>query len=225
MSDEQQLEFFDLPRRPIRRTRHELGGTLSLRLRYDHLLLGLIGGLLSTTVIFACGIERGKRVARLERAFAAHETPTAAPAEPIDPRASAASSTNDSVAANALAQEGFAKNASPVAPATATRPATRKPSVKVASSSVDASMDARASEAQIRPASVSRYAIQVVTYSQPQLAKKELARLTADGERGFLLMRNSHTVVYVGPFPSKLNATEKLALLRRRYQDCFVKTL
>jgi cell division septation protein DedD len=71
----------------------------------------------------------------------------------------------------------------------------------------------------------SRYAIQVVSYRQPQLAKRELDRLQAKGERAFLVTRKGFTVLCVGPFPSKDNAKEKLVQLKDRYQGCFLKTL
>lgn len=75
------------------------------------------------------------------------------------------------------------------------------------------------------PARRSRYAVQVVTYSRSQLAKLELQRLQARGESAFLVMREGRTSVYVGPFLSKANASQKLAMLKPRYQDCFVKGL
>jgi cell division septation protein DedD len=65
----------------------------------------------------------------------------------------------------------------------------------------------------------------VVTYRQPQLAKRELERLQAKGERAFLMSRKGLTVLCVGPFPSKDNAKEKLVQLKDRYQGCFLKTL
>ena len=71
----------------------------------------------------------------------------------------------------------------------------------------------------------SRYAIQVVSYRQPLLAKRELDRLQAKGERAFLVSRKGFTVLCVGPFPSKHNAKEKLVQLKDRYQGCFLKTL
>lgn len=72
----------------------------------------------------------------------------------------------------------------------------------------------------------SRYAVQVVTYSQPQLAKRAMDRLRAKGERAFLVIRDGgRTVVYVGPFPSKDHAVEKVSALKTQFRDCFVKTL
>ena len=50
-------------------------------------------------------------------------------------------------------------------------------------------------------------------------------RLRATGEKAFLVMREGRTMVYVGPFPSKMNASEKVVSLRPRYQDCFVRPL
>ena len=74
-------------------------------------------------------------------------------------------------------------------------------------------------------ASRSRYAVQIVTYRQPQLAKRELERLQAKGERAFLVNRQGLTALCVGPFPSKDNAKAKLVQLKDRYQGCFLKTL
>ena len=71
----------------------------------------------------------------------------------------------------------------------------------------------------------SRFAVQVMTARQMQLAKAELGRLQARGEKAFLVTRDGHTKVCVGPFVSKMNAVEKLTQLKMRYQDCFVRTL
>jgi cell division septation protein DedD len=65
----------------------------------------------------------------------------------------------------------------------------------------------------------------VATHTRPQQAKSEMDRLRASGHRAFLVMRDGRTIVYVGPFPSKGNATEQLTTLRSRYQDCFIRTL
>lgn len=71
----------------------------------------------------------------------------------------------------------------------------------------------------------SRYAVQVRTYQQPQLARMELERLKAKGESAFIVIREGRTSVYVGPFPSKADASKKLAMLKTRYEDCFVRSL
>ena len=70
-----------------------------------------------------------------------------------------------------------------------------------------------------------RYAVQVVTYSAPSRAQRELQRLQGQGEQAFLVKRDGHTMVYVGPFASRDHARKKLTMLKTRYGDCFVKAL
>ena len=70
-----------------------------------------------------------------------------------------------------------------------------------------------------------RFAVQVVSYEQPQLAQRELQRLHARGEQAFLIKRQERVVLYVGPFPSKDTAGLKLQLLRQQYRDCFIRVL
>ena len=77
----------------------------------------------------------------------------------------------------------------------------------------------------VAAAGSSRYAIQVATYATPNLAKQEMQRLRAGGDAAFIVIRNGHTVVFAGPFPSREDAGEKLADLKSRYEDCFIKTL
>jgi cell division septation protein DedD len=72
---------------------------------------------------------------------------------------------------------------------------------------------------------VKKFAVQLVTYSQPQLARRELQRLQDTGEKAFLVTRKGRTILYAGPFGSKNHASEKLLSLKVRYQDGFVKTL
>ena len=115
----------------------------------------------------------------------------------------------------------------PSAPLRAFEKASREPEAVVKQSPAPQP----ALEGHVKPArkladgSMSRFAIQVVTYSQSRLASLELQRLQARGERAFLVKRNGRTAVFVGPFPSQAHASEKLTSLKPRYQDCFVKTL
>ena len=104
-----------------------------------------------------------------------------------------------------------------VKPATAAPTVSVKPSApsKLAASTKPATLVSQAS----------RYAIQVVSYRQLQLAKRELDRLQAKGERAFLVTRNGLTVLCVGPFPTKDHAKEKLVQLQSRYQGCFLKII
>ena len=65
MNTPQQLYLFDVPATPAaQRERLRLG---ALSLRPDHVLLSLMFGLIGLSVIFALGVDRGRRVAQAER--------------------------------------------------------------------------------------------------------------------------------------------------------------
>ena len=195
---EKQLELFQVGAQSVRRPAREAWGHLWFPLRYDQVVLVGIGGLLGLTVIFAVGVERGKELARGEQPLLARRQGTIpAAAKP----STAATSDTPAVSVQAEAKV----KASTATPVEAPKPKSR---TKVAEGG-----------------SRSRYAVQVVTYSQPSLAKQELDRLHARGESAFLVMRNGRTIVYVGPFPSKDHASEKVMSLKPRYGDCFVRTL
>ena len=202
---ENQLELFDLANQPSARMRRSSLGRFFVHLRYDQAILLGIGTLLGLTVIFACGVERGKRLVRSEQFQVARQVQPAA-----NPPIAEASRQQPAVklavprldAAMPAKEQGAAP--SPASPKAA------KQKVKVAD----------------KPAlSKSRYAVQVVTFARPQLAKMELDRLRTTGEPAFIVIREGRTVVYVGPFPSKEYASDKLASLKSKYQGCFIKTL
>ena len=196
-SRESQLELFDVKQPSAPRAPHrELLGQLRLQLRYDQLVVGGIASLIAVTIIFACGVERGKQLARAEHSTTAHQESVSA-----QPSITRGPSAISEPAPAAPASEAGGPRA-PVAPLA--------PKVKPPSQP---------------PAGRSRYAVQLATYSRPQLAKQELERLKARGEPAFLVMRGGWTSVYVGPFPSKQHAGKKLARLKAQYQDCFVKNL
>ena len=186
-------------------------GRFLFQLRYDQLVLSCMAGLIGLTVVFAGGVERGKQLARVERPLLARQP--AASSKPATSEAVETKATDQAVSSTPIEKPEKAeqKNA-PVQ----TAPKKREPT-KLASAAPPSSPG--------RQAGKSRYAIQVVTYSRLQLARQELERLQARGERAFLVIRDGRTTVYVGPFPSKGNASEKLTTLKTRYQDCFLRTL
>lgn len=208
---ENQLELFELRPQAPPRPHRELVGRIFLQLRHDQLVLVGMAGVIGVTVIFACGVERGKQLVRSERVLLARQQPAAA--TPRQPARSGSSSTDMAPAAEAAAEAPKGKPS----PAPATTPKL-KPPTRLASTGEAASPTAA-------PSGGSRYAIQVVTYSRPQLARQEMERLKAKGERAFLVILNGHTRVYVGPFPSKTHASEKLSALKAAYRDCFVRAL
>lgn len=200
---ESQLELFDLANQPQARLRRESLGRFIIHLRYDQAILLSIGCLLALTVIFAGGVERGKLLVRSENLKLARQIDrpqTLAPAV-------ATSSKTDAKAAEVPKEDKPSKASSSRSPATPQK----------------AKQRTRIAEAPAK--SQSRYAIQLATYSRPQLAKNELTRLQAKGVSAFLIIREGRTVVYAGPFPSKGDAGDTLASLKVRYQDCFIKSL
>jgi cell division protein FtsN len=193
-------------------------GRLLIHARHDQLVLTGIAGLVAVAVIFASGVERGKQLARSERSLLVRQQPSAAEND--------SRQATDTKPAETEKRPAATKSERSPAPAPAKLPG--KASVRVASEQPSAAVLVVAQPKKataVKPAGSSRYAVQVATYKQPQLAKRELARLQAKGERAFLIMRNGSVVVYAGPFPSKDNAKEKVTALKTRYQDCFIKTL
>ena len=202
VSEENQLELFNLEGQPAPKPHRELVGHVRLQLRFDQFILASVVGIISLTVIFACGVERGKQIARYEGSaltrrqaqddgFPAHSNSALEP-QPAIPAVPAAPST--------------ATKLTPLlAPASSVDPKAKTPGKPVAPRS--------------------RYAVQVVTFSRPILAKQELDRLQSRGERAFLIIRDGRTAVYVGPFTSKSHASVKVSTLKSTYQDCFIKAL
>jgi cell division septation protein DedD len=166
-------------------------------------MLLVVGGLVGVSIVFALGVERGKQLARAERPLLGAQTILAngaqAPQAPAD------------VKAKAVAPTDRTPDASP--------PKTT-PELKAAP---------KAGSSPKAPTKIvggkSRYAVQVVSYRRPKLARLELQRLQQRGERAFLLMKQDTVALLVGPFPSKENAQAKLASLRQRYEGCFLRSL
>ena len=215
-SQENQLELFDLRNSSAPRVHRETLGRILVHVRHDQLVLVSMAVVLGITVVFACGVERGKVLVRSERSMLVRQPPVPslkervlAPAEPVQAAPRIPSGTAELPAAE-----------SPSAPAV--KKAVIKPSQAPGQKLKTPVKLAGASTASVGK---SRYAIQVVTCTQAKAAKQEMDRLHAKGEKAFLVMREGRTVVYVGPFPSKSNAVEKVTMLKSRYQDCFIKTL
>ena len=193
---ENQLELFDLAQPSGPPRRQETLGRVVLQLRHDQLIVVGMLGLLGLTVIFAVGVERGKQLARAERSQIERRQSAAAPLPAPQNPLAAGRQVEPSVGVTPLSTPAVDETSTPALTPKAKPPVNR-----------------------------SRYAVQVVTYNRSQLAKLELQRLRARGEPAFLVSREGRTSLYVGPFPSKANASKKVAMLKPRYQDCFVKGL
>jgi len=198
-ADAAQLELFGttLPQAAIRRRNPVLG---NLRLRDDHVILLTIAGLLAVTVVFAMGVERGKQVARAERPLLAPATP----ATQMTPEKST-TQADKTVESERSLQPPASVPASPTSPPT------------------PRSIPRKAEKTTV--AATPGFAIQVVSYRKPDLARREMQRLQQRGEPAFLVMKQGFTVLCVGPFPSRENARTKLSHLKKQYGDCFIRSL
>lgn len=199
-SQERQLELFDSARAPSEQSRLREEGIVRLRLRYDQCILVSIAVFMGLSVVFAFGVERGKRLARSERPL-------------VLPSSVLAKATEEKSGSTEKLRDSKNQTSSQVEKPKKIRPLHKQ--------KVEPNIQEERSVAQGKQ----RYAIQVITYSKTQRAVNELKRLRESGESAFLVKRSGMTMVYVGPFPSKDNAKEKLVSLKRSYQDCFVRNL
>ena len=69
------------------------------------------------------------------------------------------------------------------------------------------------------------YTIQLASYKKESSAKKEAEALKKKGFLPLVLNKGEYTIVCVGNFKYKNNASPLLPELRKRYQDCFVSRL
>ncbi|MBI3324406.1 MAG: SPOR domain-containing protein [Candidatus Omnitrophica bacterium] len=180
-----------------------------VRIRQDHVMLVLIVALIGLSVIFALGVERGKELSKAELINPSSKLSLLSPTS-LPPAAAPSSARRDAALPPAKLPTTTPKPAEQktptpkkIEPVPALEPKPAKPSV---------------------PKSP-QFAIQVVSYRQPELAQRELARLKQHGEPVFLLKGEGKAALLVGPFSDKESATQKLADLRALYQDCFVRHL
>ena len=236
---EKQLELFDVTKSPRPQPRRQTPGWVIVPLRHDQVILAAIAGLIGLTVVFATGVERGKQLVRAEGASSFDSLRSLRTTPSQGPSANTGARVEGSWVRSPVDAPGGAKRVTTPSRDRESQNAARPDAVRPASAPLKLPTEvspkntpkgtAPVKVASAPPASsagsASRYAVQVVTYRTPQLAKRELNRLHASGEPGFLVMRNGYTVVYAGPFPSKAHAREKVTELKRRYGDCFIKTL
>lgn len=67
------------------------------------------------------------------------------------------------------------------------------------------------------------FTIQVVTYKQGDLAKKEIERLKRQKFDAFVIERGQFHQVCVGNFQQKQEAENLLKTLKKNYKDCFIR--
>ena len=218
-SYENQLELFQPSEHAAPRPHRDLVGRLSLSVRHDQLVLAGMAGLLAVAIVFACGVERGKQLTRAEHMLLARQPSAGGSTSPSREETATVPAQTDAAPGAAVKTE---QKSAPALPTSA--PTKMKIPTRLAADAA-ARAPKKPEAARAATSGKSRFAVQVVSFSQPQRARAEVERLQARGERAFLIIRDGRTIVYVGPFPSRDHAGEKLTALRARYQDCFVRTL
>ena len=213
MQPDEQPELFRIPEQPMTRCRkiHPIG---TLQIRQDHAVLLAIAGLIAVSVVFALGVERGKLIARsMQQSTCSSVIASDVPL--------------DQDGAKAMTQPGVSVSVVPEMQK-ASGPVTAVPGPKLFVPSVENTGTVAPAKPKAPTKAVanrSRFAVQVVTYSQERLARKELDRLKQRGEQAFLMTKRNRVVLCVGPFSTREHATAKLASLKQHYQDCFLRTL
>ena len=204
MEPDPQLQLFELPDQP--RSKPQAAPLRHWQLRQDHVFVLVIVSLIGISVTFGFGVERGKRLARQEP-LAIVPSVTVSSGPPVQAPLAATSESP--------AVEPSRVSSTPMGtPATEPMMQPMPPKLKPVPKNPVKSAAGR-----------SRFAIQVVTYTQPKLAQRQLERLKQRGIAAFLVNANNRVALCVGPFPSREDASAKLASLKREYQDCFLRTL
>jgi hypothetical protein len=70
-----------------------------------------------------------------------------------------------------------------------------------------------------------KYVIQVATYKNENIAKREKRLLEKKGLPAIISQRGNYLVIFVGKYSTKKEAESKLKSLKERYRDCFVRRL
>ncbi len=69
------------------------------------------------------------------------------------------------------------------------------------------------------------YIIQVASYLKETIARKETEQLRKSGFSAFLTKKGKYLVIYVGSFPTKKEAEKTKLMLKKRFNDCFIKKI
>lgn len=68
-----------------------------------------------------------------------------------------------------------------------------------------------------------KYILQLATYLKKETAEIEVTKLEDKGYPVFLSQKGKYVVLFIGDFSDKNEAEEKMAELKKRYKDCFIR--
>lgn len=68
------------------------------------------------------------------------------------------------------------------------------------------------------------YYIQIATYNKESFAEDEAKRLKSKGFPSYVAKKGNYVVLYVGNFATKKEAQASMKLLKKKYDDCVLRT-
>ncbi|MBI5415966.1 MAG: SPOR domain-containing protein [Candidatus Omnitrophica bacterium] len=177
-----------------------------LTLSIENIIVLSIIFIMTMVLFFSFGVERGKRVVRSSLIQAANggeprqgRAAAAGPERQAEPRAVV--ETNVKTPKVDMAQKAVATQGSPVSPA--------KPDVQPSPQKKETGV----------------FTIQVASFKDKGLARKEANLLQEKGYKIFVLPKGSHSIVCVGKFTLRDEARQFSNNLKSRYNDCLVRRL
>ncbi len=167
---------------------------------YEKVVLVIIGLLITAVISFCFGVEKGKRLA--------------------------------SAINNNRLQTASTESPKQTAPAAIETVAEANPNKTAAAAVVD-NAQTQAKEQQKtetikdteEQAIIQNYTIQVASYKNKSVARKEAELLKRKGFSSAVLSKKGYSIVCIGTFTNRDKAKQVLTKLRKQYQDCYIRRL
>ncbi len=167
----------------------------------DVAIITVISVLMINLIVFATGIERGKKLAMLE-------VYKSSPRE------------NSTVSENREVVRARVETVPPVEEKSAI---TGKIPVEAGAKEVTVEKaEAVPVNEKLAPG---HYLIQLVTYSSDKYANREAAELQAAGYSALVQKKGEYYVLYAGSYEDRETAAEKMSALKKRYKDCLIREI
>lgn len=175
-----------------------------LTLSVENTIVLCIVFVMAVVLFFSFGVERGKQIVKSALAEPpATITVVSTPEEP-----------SGKVAERSLAPAGSAKAQKNTAPAQASGPQQQM--------QTPAATNATPS---LKKGEKGTFTIQVASFKEKGKAQMEAKRLKSNGYEIFVLPKGKHSIVCIGKFAIKDEATEFSNKLKSKYNDCLVRRL
>ncbi|MBU1998427.1 MAG: SPOR domain-containing protein [Candidatus Omnitrophota bacterium] len=170
---------------------------------YERLIVLIISFLITGTVFYCFGIEKGKRIAHRGVKF-----DLAAQGRVI--QRIIKEDTQIKAGANVIVANPQLKN---------------KEDLAITPSTAGIGQDLKEVESVPAPKDKGYYTIQVASYKTQVSAQREVEELKKKGFSSLILSKGKYLVVCVGKFEDKESAKSSIVRLKNKYQDCLLRRL